>query len=149
MTFIYRIQNVYTFEITNIFIIYNLNTIFSYISISVHSTLFNLCFFSYIGVILHPYCVIPMYVCTIMHVCIISTKSGLIKIVHAVLLYLKMVYLKWYISTFTELKSQESQLSMDIWHGQLFFFLSFCFWRLYPVTARRPAGGRYDGFLKD
>ncbi len=64
----------------HIFIIYNLNTFFSYISISVHSTLFNLWFFSYIGVILHPYCVIPM------HVCIMSTKSGLIKtlIVHAV-----------------------------------------------------------------
>ncbi len=71
---------------TYIFIIYNLNIFFSYISISVHSTLFNLCFFSYIGVILHPYGVIPMYVCTIMHVCIMSTKSGLIKtqIVHAV-----------------------------------------------------------------
>ncbi len=66
----------YTFKITYIFIYY-LNTFFSYIS--VHSTLFNLCFFSYIGVILHPYCVIPMYVCTIMHVCIMSTKSGLIK----------------------------------------------------------------------
>ncbi len=65
---------------------FNLNTFFSYIYISVHSTLFNLCFFSYIGVILHPYCVIPMYVCTIMHVCIMSTKSGLIKtqIVYAV-----------------------------------------------------------------
>ncbi len=77
----------YIIKITYIFIIYNLNTCFSYISISVHSTLFNLCFFSsYIGVILHPYCVIPMYVCTIMHVCIMSTKSGLIKtlIVHAV-----------------------------------------------------------------
>ncbi len=76
----------YTFKITYIFIIYNLNTFFSYISIYVHSTLFNLCFYSYIGVILHPYCVIPMYVCIIMHVCIISTKSGLIKtlIVHAV-----------------------------------------------------------------
>ncbi len=68
---------------TYIFIIYNLNTFFSYIS--VHSTLFNLCYFSYIGVILHPYCVIPMYVYSIMHVCIMSTKSGLIKtqIVHA------------------------------------------------------------------
>ncbi len=76
----------YTFKITYIFIIYNLNRFFSYISISVHSTLFNVCVFSYIGVILHPNCVIPMYVCTIMHVCIISTKSGLIKtlIVHAV-----------------------------------------------------------------
>ncbi len=58
--------------ITYTFIIYNLNT-------SVHSTLFYLWVFSYIGVILHPYCVIPMYVCTIVHVCIISTKSGLIK----------------------------------------------------------------------
>ncbi len=76
----------YTFKITYIFIIYNLNTFFSYIYTSVHSTLVNLCFFSYIGVILHPYCVIPMCVCTIMHVCIMSTKSGLIKtlIVHAV-----------------------------------------------------------------
>ncbi len=78
----------YTFKITYIFSIYNLNTFFSYISISVHTTLLHLCnlFFSYIGVILHPYCVIPMYVCTIMHVCIMSTKSGLIKtlIVHAV-----------------------------------------------------------------
>ncbi len=71
---------------TYIFIIYNLNIFYSYISISVHSTLLNLWVFSCIGVILHPYCVIPMYVCTIMHVCIISTKSGLIKtlIVHAV-----------------------------------------------------------------
>ncbi len=76
----------YTFKIAYIFIIHNLNIYFSYISISVNITLFNLCFFSYIGVILHPYCVIPMYVCTIMHVCIMSTKSGLIKtlIVHAV-----------------------------------------------------------------
>ncbi len=75
----------YIFLITYIFIIYNLNIFFSYISISVHGTLVNLCFFSYIGVILHPYCVIPMHVCTIMHVFIMSTKSGLIKtlIVHA------------------------------------------------------------------
>ncbi len=50
----------YTFKITYIFIIYNLNNFFSYVSISVHGTLVNLCFFSYIGVILHPYCVIPM-----------------------------------------------------------------------------------------
>ncbi len=71
----------YTFKTTYIFIIYNLNTFFSYISISVHSTLFNVCFFSYIGVILRVIiCVIPMYVCTITHVCIMSTKSGLIKI---------------------------------------------------------------------
>ncbi len=71
---------------TYIFIIYNLNTFCPYISISVHSALFHVWVFSYIGVILHPYCVIPMYVCTIMHVCIMSTKSGLIKtlIVHAV-----------------------------------------------------------------
>ncbi len=84
VTFIYRIQNVYTFKITYICIIYNLNTFVSYISI--HGTLFNLWFFSYIGVILHPYCVIPIYVCTIMYVCIIPTKSGLIKtlIVHVV-----------------------------------------------------------------
>ncbi len=70
----------------NYIYIYNLNTFFSYIYISVHSTLFDLCFFSYIGVILHPYCVILMYVCTIMHVFIMSTKSGLIKtqIAHAV-----------------------------------------------------------------
>ncbi len=71
----------YTFKITYIFIIYNLN-IFSYISVH-----YLICVvFSYFGVILHPYCVIPMYVCTIMHVCIMSTKSGLIKtqIVHAV-----------------------------------------------------------------
>ncbi len=76
----------YTFKIAYIFIIHNLNIYFSYISISVYITLFNLWGFSYIGVILHPYCVIPMYVCTIMHVCIMSTKSGLIKtlIVHAV-----------------------------------------------------------------
>ncbi len=76
----------YTFKITYIIIIYNLNNCFSYIYISVHSTLFNLWVFSYIGVILHPYCVIPMYVCIIMHVFIMSTKSGLIKtqIVHAV-----------------------------------------------------------------
>ncbi len=75
----------YTFKITYIFIIYNLNTFFSYIYISVHSTLFKF-FFFLIGVILHPYCVIPMYVCTIMHVFIMSTKSGLIKtqIVYAV-----------------------------------------------------------------
>ncbi len=75
----------YIFEITYIFIIYNLNNFFSYISISVHGTLV-IFFFSYIGVILHPYCVIPMHFCTIMHVCIMSTKSGLIKtlIVHAV-----------------------------------------------------------------
>ncbi len=69
----------YTFKITYIFIIYNLNNFFPYISISVHSALLHLWVFSYIGVILHPYCVIPMYVCTIMHVCIMSTKSGLIK----------------------------------------------------------------------
>ncbi len=62
-----------TLKITYLFIIYNVNTFFSYISISVHSALFHLCFCSYIGVILHPYCVIPMYVCTM------STKSGLIK----------------------------------------------------------------------
>ncbi len=73
------------FKITYIFIIYNLKKFFPYISISVHGTLVNLWVFSYIGVILHPYCVIPVYVCTIMHVFIMSTKSGLIKtlIVHA------------------------------------------------------------------
>ncbi len=78
----------YTFKITYIFIIYNLDNFVSYISISVHGTLVNLWGFSYIGVILHPYCVTPMHVCTIMHVCIMSTKSGLIKtlIVHAVLI---------------------------------------------------------------
>ncbi len=92
----------YTFKITNIFIIYNLIIFFSYISISVHSTLLNVCFFSYIDVILHPYCVIPMYVCTFMHVCIMSTKSGLIKtlIVHAV--FIVSCIVKW----FTKLKSQ-------------------------------------------
>ncbi len=67
-------------------IIDNLNNFFPYISIFVHSTLLLLLFFSYIGVVLHPYGVIPMYVCTIMHVFIMSTKSGVIKtqIVHAV-----------------------------------------------------------------
>ncbi len=107
MTFIYRIQNVYTYTITYIFIIYNLNTFFSYISISVHSTLFNLRFFSYIGVILHPYCVIPMYVCTIMHVCIVNKKWSDKDTDCTCCFY---CILKW----FTELKSQESQLSMDI-----------------------------------
>ncbi len=73
----------YTFKITYIFIIYNLNTFFP-IFISLYTVHYYI--FSYIGVILHPYCVIPMYVCTIMHVFIKSTKSGLIKtqIVHAV-----------------------------------------------------------------
>ncbi len=75
----------YAFKITYIFIIYNLKNFFSYISISVHSTLLNLWVFSYIGVILNPYCVIPMYVCTIMHVCMIILIKTLIKtlIVHA------------------------------------------------------------------
>ncbi len=71
---------------TYIFIIYNLNTFFP-IFIFLYTVHYLICvFFSYIGVILHPYCVIPMYVCTIMHVFIMSTKSGLIKtqIVHAV-----------------------------------------------------------------
>ncbi len=35
----------YTFKITYLFIIYNLITFFPYISISVHSILFNFCFF--------------------------------------------------------------------------------------------------------
>ncbi len=70
----------------HIFIIYNLNTFFP-IFLFLYTVHYLICgFFSYIGVILHPYCVIPMYVCTIMHVCIMSTKSGLIKtlIVYAV-----------------------------------------------------------------
>ncbi len=75
MTFIYRIQNVYTFKITYIFIIYNLNTFFFSIFIFLYTVHYLICFFySYICVILHPYCVIPMYVCTIMHVCIVNKK---------------------------------------------------------------------------
>ncbi len=66
----------YAFKITYLCIIYNLITFFSNISISVHSTLFNFCFFSYIGIIFHPYCVIPMYVCTMMCVCIMSVLSS-------------------------------------------------------------------------
>ncbi len=52
-------------------------------------------FFSYIGVILHPYCVIPMYVCTIMHVCIMATKwsDKDTDCTCCVYLYLKMVYI--------------------------------------------------------
>ncbi len=76
----------YTFKITYIFIIYNLNNFFP-IFLFLYIVHYLICgVFSYIGVILHPYCVIPMYVCTIMHVFIMSTKSGLIKtqIVHAV-----------------------------------------------------------------
>ncbi len=72
---------------TFIFIIYNLNTFFSYISISVHSTLFNLWFFSYIGVILHPYCVFS-YVFLYYHACLhyVNKKWSDINtmIVHAV-----------------------------------------------------------------
>ncbi len=78
----------YTFKITYIFIIYNLKTFFP-IFLFLYIVHYLIClFFSYIGVILHPYCVIPMYVCTIMPVCIMSTKSGLIKtqIVHAVII---------------------------------------------------------------
>ncbi len=59
----------YTFKITYIFIIYNLNTFFSYISISVHSTLFNLCFFfiywCYIASLL-----CYSYVCLYYHACL-------------------------------------------------------------------------------
>ncbi len=76
----------YTFKITYIFIIYNLNIFFP-LFLFLYIVHYLICvFFSYIGVILHPYCVIPMYVCTIMHVFIMSTKRGLIKtqIVHAV-----------------------------------------------------------------
>ncbi len=78
----------YTFKITYIFIIYNLNNFFP-IFLFLYIVHYLICgFCSYIGVILHPYCVIPMYVCTIMHVFIMSTKSGLIKtqIVHAVVI---------------------------------------------------------------
>ncbi len=32
--------------------------------------------FSYISVIFHLYCVIPMYVCTIMHVCTMAVLSS-------------------------------------------------------------------------
>ncbi len=77
----------YTFKITYIFIIYNLNTFFFlYLYFCTQYIIIIIIFFSYIGVILHPYCVIPMDVCTIMHVFIMSTKSGLIKtqIVYAV-----------------------------------------------------------------
>ncbi len=100
---------------TYIFIIYNLNKFVSNISISVHSTLFNLWFFSYIGVILHPYCVIPMYVCTNMHVCIMSTKSGLIKIVHT-----KIVMV--YIVEITRISAFHRYMTCPTF----FFLLSFC-----------------------
>ncbi len=59
----------YTFKITYIFIIYNLNTFFSYIYISVHSTLFNLWFFflywCYIASLL-----CYSYVCLYYHACL-------------------------------------------------------------------------------
>ncbi len=67
----------YTLKITYLFIIYNLITfLFSYISISVDSILFNFCYSSYIFVIFYSFCVIPMYVCTIMHVCTMSVLSS-------------------------------------------------------------------------
>ncbi len=66
----------YTFKITNLFIIYNLIKCFSYISISVPSILFKFSFFSYFCVIFHSFCVIPMYVYTIMHVCTMSVLSS-------------------------------------------------------------------------
>ncbi len=50
--------------ITYLFVIYNLITFFSYISISVSSILFNKKKKSYICVIFHSFCVIPMHVCT-------------------------------------------------------------------------------------
>ncbi len=69
VTFIYRIQNVYTFKITYIFIIYNLNNFFPYISISVHSTLFNLLlFFLYWCYIASLLCY--SYVCLYYHACL-------------------------------------------------------------------------------
>ncbi len=67
-----------------------------------------------------------------MHVCIMSTKSGLINhwLYMLCLLYLKMICLhSW----------NHKNLSFPWIYDMLNFFLSFCVWRLYPVTTRRPA----------
>ncbi len=80
----------YTFRITYIFKIYNLNTFFSYISISVHSTLFNLCFFLYWCYIASLLCY--SYACLYYHACLhYLNKKWSDK--DTDLLYLKMVYI--------------------------------------------------------
>ncbi len=109
----------YTFKITYIFIIYNLNTLFSYISISVHSTLFNLfCFFLYWCYIASLLCY--SYVCLYYHACLhYLNKKWSDKDTDCTCCVYSIL------KCFTKLKSQESQLSMDIWHVQLYFFLFF------------------------
>ncbi len=123
----------YTFKITYIFIIHNLNTFSSYISISVHSTLFNLWFFSYIGVILHP---CYSYVCLYYHACLhYLNKKWSDKDTDCtccVYCILKCVH-SW----------NHKNLSFP-WIYDMFN----CFWRLYPVNTSRPAGGMLDSFKK-
>ncbi len=82
MTFIYRIQNVYTFKITYIFIMYTLNTCFP-IFIFLYIVHYIICGFFLILVL---YCIpAVLFLCMSVLSCM-STKYGLIKtmIVHAV-----------------------------------------------------------------
>ncbi len=141
MTFIYRIQNVYTFKITYIFIIYHLNIFFSYIYISVHSTLFNLCFFLYWCYIASLLCY--SYVCLYYHACLhyLNKKwsdkdTDCTCCVYSIL---KCCY--YYIVEITRISA---------FHGYMtcLTVFYFCVWRLYPVTTRRPAGGTVRWILK-
>ncbi len=124
----------YTFKITYIFIIYHLNIFFSYISISVHSTLFNLWFFflywCYIASLL-----CYSYVCLYYHACLhyVNKKWSDKDTDCTCCVY---CILKWYNLEITRISAFHGYMTCST-----FCFLSFCVWRLYPITTWCPAGG--------
>ncbi len=125
----------YTFKITYIFIIYNLNTFFPYISISVHSTLFKFFFFLYWCYIASPLCY--SYVCLYYRACLhyVNKKWSDKDTDCTCCVY---CILKWSWNH----KNRSFPWIYDMFN---FFFLSFCFWWLHPDTTRPPLGDA--GFL--
>ncbi len=135
MTFIYRIQNVYTFKITYIFIIYNL-IFFPHISISVHSTLFNLwVFFLYWCYISSLLCY--SYACLYFHACLhyVNKKwsdkdTDCTCCVYCILkLYLKITRILAFRGYMTWTKKKKKKKFER---------------QIYSVTTRRPAGSTLD-----
>ncbi len=123
----------------HIFIIYNLNIFFSYISISVHSALFNLCFFflywCYIASLL-----CYSYVCLYYHACLhYVNKKWSDK--DTDFTYCVYCILKWYIVEITRISA---------FHGYMtcptsFFFVSEDF-TLSPLGVP-PRVLRTDSFV--
>jgi len=129
VTFIYRIQNVYTFKITYIFIIYHLNIFFLIL------------YWCYIASLL-----CYSYVCLYYHACLhYVNKKWSDKDTDCTCRLYNLLYLKMLLLHSWNHKNLSFPWIYDMFN---FFFLSFCVWRLYPVTTRRPAGGTVRWILK-